>query len=723
MHILRIPNRVSMKKILFSGCFSFCFFLFFTATTATPFAQKIDKAFSALNQFNYFEAKTLFEKSGKKFPCLSNYGLSVIFFRNDNPFHNIDSAYRRINASITAYQSPSKSEISKLLNHSIDGNKLLDLKSSIEKRAFEKASEANNIAALNHFIELYTTYSGHAKAVQLRDSLAFAMARKENSSAAYYQFMQQYSDSYLAPEAKVRYEKCLYDESVFDGLEQSYAHFITAYPDNPYVKDAMTKLYALAIKNSNDADVYYQFILKYPNNIHIEDAWQKLLDLNLETFNESNINSFLARYPDYPQRDELMAEMRLLKVIYLPYREGNLTGLLDQNGKIVLEPRYETIGKFHEGIAMVTMNGKIGYINKEVDEIVPPYYDDAENFSNNIAVVGEGGRYGAIIRNGRMTVPLQYNELDDFSEGLAAVSDSASYGYINRVGTVVIPLQFDFAGVFKNGFAICESGELYGVINNSGKVVIPFRYEEMEYYAPGIYKMQSEDNYGLIKSDGAILLKPEFEEIGKLESGRAIIIKDGLLGYAEANGKIVIRPGFTPGRDALVRSQFHNNLAVVRKQKQAGIIDSAGVIVVPFRYDDMVILSDSMASFRQGNRWGLLNITNGKIILPAKYEQITAENNGLLIVAQNGKNGVIDSNGKVLIPFIYQSLSWMNPFSLAGKKNGKYGAVDFTGMMLIPFEYEQFSLWEEQIFEFSSTGGKIWWDAENNKLISPPKLN
>src|SRR5690554_8178997 len=56
-------------------------------------ACKINKGFEALEEFNYFEAKKQFEKSLKKQKSAAAYGLSVIYFRNDNPFYDLDSAY------------------------------------------------------------------------------------------------------------------------------------------------------------------------------------------------------------------------------------------------------------------------------------------------------------------------------------------------------------------------------------------------------------------------------------------------------------------------------------------------------------------------------------------------------------------------------------------------------------------------------------------------------
>src|SRR4051812_48581815 len=67
-------------------------------------ANTISKAYDALKIYNYFEAKRLFEKSLKSKTAAAAYGLSIIYSRSDNPFSNIDSAYKFINTSKNAFQ-------------------------------------------------------------------------------------------------------------------------------------------------------------------------------------------------------------------------------------------------------------------------------------------------------------------------------------------------------------------------------------------------------------------------------------------------------------------------------------------------------------------------------------------------------------------------------------------------------------------------------------------
>ena len=71
-------------------------FILFIISLQFLFGGQLEKGFDALKVFDYFKAKEIFSKSIKNHPAGASYGLSEIFYRSDNPFHNIDSAYKYV---------------------------------------------------------------------------------------------------------------------------------------------------------------------------------------------------------------------------------------------------------------------------------------------------------------------------------------------------------------------------------------------------------------------------------------------------------------------------------------------------------------------------------------------------------------------------------------------------------------------------------------------------
>ena len=687
------------------------FYCLFSGISFSAFSGKIEKANESLMSFNYFEARNLFLKTVDDYPAISNFGLSVIYYRSDNPFHNTDSAYNRVQASLDAYEKAEKGELKKLDEFKISRDSIVRLKSAISQFAFKVASDSGTISAFEHFIDEYKLSPELTLASRMRDSLAFEDTRDENSSESYQLYMNKYPGSYLFPEAKARYDKTLYDESVFDGTELSYANFIEAYPQNPHVQDAMQKVYSLATGSSNDPQVYHKFIVKYPGNILVEDAWQRIYDLSMTSYDEASLLKFKETYADYPDKEKLAEDLRLIKITLLPFTQGGFYGLMDTNGSTVVEPRYDQIGKFNDGIAMVTRSNKTGYVNKSGDEIVPPYYDDAEDFHNSLAIVGEKGKYGVINRNGKMVIPLSYDEIGDFSEGKAAVFNGDKYGYINRSGVIVIPFRYESAGEFSNGLAICSNDDNYGLIDTLGNVVLPFQYDALQFFSKDFIKVTKEEKSGLIRLNGSLFLPVEYDEIGSFSNNRSVIINNGKLGFISREGKIITPITYDAGKDALIKSMFQDNYATVRKNNKYGVVDTSGKLVIPTIYEDLRAVGDSLFAFRQKGKWGIRRIQSDKPVMAPKMDLISDCADGNCIGVQKGAYGMFEYKGNILLPFGYDNLIRLRPGLYLGRRSGKWGVLDDTLGEIISFQYDQYQERDPGFFEFSNATENIWLEA------------
>ncbi|MBW7477868.1 WG repeat-containing protein, partial [Paenibacillus oenotherae] len=69
---------------------------------------------------------------------------------------------------------------------------------------------------------------------------------------------------------------------------------------------------------------------------------------------------------------------------------------INPSGDIVIEPIYESVGFFSEGLCTFKRNEKTGYINKTGDVVIPPLFDFASDFYEGTAYVVVGERYGII---------------------------------------------------------------------------------------------------------------------------------------------------------------------------------------------------------------------------------------------------------------------------------------------------------------------------------------
>lgn len=98
---------------------------------------------------------------------------------------------------------------------------------------------------------------------------------------------------------------------------------------------------------------------------------------------------------DSCDRKVLTVDPRYLEEEY-PLKVGDFLrpklkfGLVDQAGRWVVPPKYDTIQPFKNGMRMVEQNDKFGFLDASGREVVTPKYADARHFSDDVAVASMG---------------------------------------------------------------------------------------------------------------------------------------------------------------------------------------------------------------------------------------------------------------------------------------------------------------------------------------------
>jgi len=125
-----------------------------------------------------------------------------------------------------------------------------------------------------------------------------------------------------------------------------------------------------------------------------------------------------------------------------------------------------------EGLGIIEIEGKYGYIDKDKNLVIKAMYDDAYPFCNGDAPVKMNGKWGLIDKKGKYIIDPEYDDIESFHEGLALVELHGKSGYINRQGEIVIPIVYEQASVFQNGQALVSlDGKSFYHIDKQGKKI------------------------------------------------------------------------------------------------------------------------------------------------------------------------------------------------------------------------------------------------------------
>jgi hypothetical protein len=156
-------------------------------------------------------------------------------------------------------------------------------------------------------------------------------------------------------------------------------------------------------------------------------------------------------------------------------------GFLDKTGKVVVEPKFKTVGYFAAGLAWAKLDdGKIGFINTKGEWAIQPNYDMAKDFSagDKLARVKKGEQILFVNASGAEIVPVAAKSYGDFSNGLAyAKLEDGKVGFINTKGEWAIQPSFDGVGDFSYGFAVAKSNGAWGIIDTKGKWVCEPKFQ------------------------------------------------------------------------------------------------------------------------------------------------------------------------------------------------------------------------------------------------------
>jgi WG repeat protein len=333
--------------------------------------------------------------------------------------------------------------------------------------------------------------------------------------------------------------------------------------------------------------------------------------------------------------------------IYLADYEPPLEkwGYMDTLGQLRIDPLFDDVGFFSEGLANVNKNGRWGYIDRSGDYVVEPTYKAAWAFHEGMARVSPfNGPDHYITRSGKILKSEKWSAADDFSQGLAKVKVGNSFSYIDTTGHLVLPAIYARAWSFKHGLAIVSNDEKLGIINTKGNEILPQQFNTI--------KIIEEANLILANSNSEAHIydllgqkKISLPGVKAIDSDGTVVAiqKGGLMFFLELTDEtILIGPGWS-------------NVIYLGEQRWAGkndkgffLLNNTGTKINLKPLSQINKFVEGMCVYYTGEHWGYMDI-NGKELTPDVFGLAWDFKNGFARAAFN--EGIAFINRKLELGF------------------------------------------------------------------------
>ncbi|MCL2859989.1 MAG: WG repeat-containing protein [Oscillospiraceae bacterium] len=376
---------------------------------------------------------------------------------------------------------------------------------------------------------------------------------------------------------------------------------------------------------------------------------------------------------------------------YYKFYSNNKFGVLDKNGKVVIDATYSDIiipnpekdVFFVSSSGEDTKTGDINYIiiNKNNEKIFQNFTDveplllvgvnDAYPYEKQVLKYEEDGKYGLVSYDGKIVTKAIYDELTcmEYKEGEFLVKKSDKYGVINVSGKSKIDTKYDV--IMSDQFSTDDNG-----YDDSGYIVA--------------IETNKDIFYGYVNSKGKLLTKIEYDDIKRIieikdkNNAYLIALKSGKYGVVQ-NDKEIISFNYQD-----IQYDEDSNLLIVKRNSNYGVLDMSGRTILPINYtsvdiEGIYIIATQKDKSKVKFDYSGVQVKNDKYKLVeqvAGTDYYTCQNNNYLY-------GVLDKDFNVLIPTNYDYIEYMfNDYFMVRNKDGKYGLINSKNQTLIDFKYD-----------------------------------
>lgn len=164
--------------------------------------------------------------------------------------------------------------------------------------------------------------------------------------------------------------------------------------------------------------------------------------------------------------------------------KGNKKGMIDSNGKVILNPEYDAIIQSESGRFSLLKDKKFGLFDLTTRKLIKPMYErNIVQYNNQWFTAFKDGGWGFIQSDLKPVGKFQFNEIQYWNDSVAWVKENFQWKLMKiKSGEIALDKIRDFTYVKKyphEHVVIIHRDNYYGVISNRHGIVIPATFTDI----------------------------------------------------------------------------------------------------------------------------------------------------------------------------------------------------------------------------------------------------
>jgi hypothetical protein len=326
----------------------------------------------------------------------------------------------------------------------------------------------------------------------------------------------------------------------------------------------------------------------------------------------------------------------------------------------------------------------IGIANSLGKTIVLPQYPTFITSGSNLKdcyLFKKDKTFALVNRKSKTTLFENYDNLHIVTSGCFIAEKDSLFGVVDYSNTIKIPILYPEICLSPNHklFFVQDKNKKYGMINENGNIILPCIYEDIAPYYDVFVKIRQAGKWGVCTYGGRKILQCENNEIGSafcLFSDRFRYYRDRCCVTGKPRG-------------------FMSVVYFTKNEKKGALNPSDGSVILPAEYTEISLFPDGKGYAARDSLYGIVNL-KGEWLLPMayKFKQIyhiiqtrplfhgsKMPPDSQSITWFQNKWGVMDKDLKTIIPFKYDDVNWANS-RYEAKKDGKIMFFDEKGIQI-----------------------------------------